>query len=271
MWEDILKGIVNTCVGIAWKLLLSAVVFLIGMLLIKLLLKFFPNGKRFEKMDATVRTFLNNFLKIALYSLLVIILVSIMGVPMASVIAVLATVGAAIALAVQGSLANFVGGIMILIFRPISVGEYVDVDGSAGTVTEVGFFYTQLTTPDNIHISIPNGMMTSSVIKNYSREDIRRADVTIKVAHGSDIELVKKVAEYVLEKNEKVLKEPGSFVRITDITDTGMDVTIRAWCKSSDCIALRFDIYENCKIAFAKAGIEIPAAKVNVQATRPQQ
>ena len=271
MWEDILKGIVNTCVGIAWKLLLSAIVFLIGMLLIKLLLKFFPNGKRFDKMDATVRTFLNNFLKIALYAVLIIILVSIMGVPMASVIAVLATAGAAIALAVQGSLANFVGGIMLLIFRPVSVGDYVDVDGSAGTVTEVGFFYTRLTTPDNIHINIPNGMMTSSVIKNYSREDIRRADITIKVAHGSDIELVKKVAEYVLDKNEKVLKDPACFVRVTDITDTGMDVTIRAWCKSEDCVPLRFDLYENCKIAFTKAGIEIPSAKVNVQATRPQQ
>ena len=271
MWEQILTNIVNTCVNIAWKLLLSAIVFSIGMLLIKLLLKFFPNGKKFEKMDPTVRTFLNNFLKIALYVVLVIILVSIMGVPMASVIAVLATAGAAIALAVQGSLSNFVGGIMLLIFRPISVGDYVDIDGSSGTVSEVGFFYTQLKTPDNIHVSIPNGMMTTSVIKNYSREDIRRADITIKVAHGSDIELIKKVAVYVLEKNEKVLKDPEYFVRVTDVTDTGMDITIRAWCKSADCVALRFDLYENCKTAFTKAGIEIPSSKVNVQATRAQQ
>ena len=271
MWEEILHNIVNTCVDIAWKLLLSAVVFFVGILLIKLLLKFFPNGKRFDNMDATVRTFLNNFLKVALYVLLVIIIVSIMGVPMASVIAVLATVGAAIALAVQGSLANLVGGIMILIFRPIKVGEYVDVDGSSGTVTEVGFFYTQLTTPDNVHISIPNGMMTSSVIKNYSREDIRRAEITINVAHGSDIELIKKVVDYVVDKNEKVLREPAHFVRVTNITDTGMEITVRAWCKSADCIPLRFDLYENCKVAFTKAGIEIPSAKINVQATRPPQ
>ena len=271
MWEEILHNIVNTCVDIAWKLLLSAVVFFVGVLLIKLLLKFFPNGKRFDNMDATVRTFLNNFLKVALYVLLVIIIVSIMGVPMASVIAVLATAGAAIALAVQGSLANLVGGIMILIFRPIKVGEYVDIDGSSGTVTEVGFFYTQLTTPDNVHISIPNGMMISSVIKNYSREDIRRAEITINVAHGSDIELIKKVVDYVVDKNEKVLREPAHFVRVTNITDTGMEITVRAWCKSEDCIPLRFDLYENCKIAFTKAGIEIPSAKINVQATRPQQ
>ena len=271
MWDDILKGIVSTCVDIAWKLLLSALVFLIGMLFIKLLVKFFPNGKRFSKIDPTLRTFLNNFLKISFYAILVVIIISIMGVPMASVITVFAAVGAAIALAVQGSLANLMGGIMIIIFRPIKVGEFVKVGDESGTVTEVGFFYTQLTTGDNVHISVPNGMMTSSVIINYSREDLRRADVTISVAHGSDIELVKKVAEYVIEKNEKALTEPEHFVRVTNVTDTGLEVTMRVWCKASDYLSLRCDLYENCKTAFAKAGIEIPSAKINVQATRPPQ
>ena len=114
-------------------------------------------------------------------------------------------------------------------------------------------------------------MMTSSFIKNYYREDIRRAEITINVAHGSDIELIKKVVDYVVDKNEKVLRDPAHFVRVTNITDTGMEITVRAWCKSEDCIPLRFDLYENCKIAFTKAGIEIPSAKINVQATRPQQ
>lgn len=269
-WNQILTDIGQTCIDIAWKLLVSALVFFIGVLLIKLLLKFFPNGKRFDKMDATVRSFLNNFLKIALYAILVVILVSIMGVPMASVITVFATAGAAIALAVQGSLANLMGGIMLLIFRPVKVGEFIDVAGASGTVTEVGFFYTQILTLDNVHISIPNGSMTTSVIKNYSREDLRRADIALNVAHGSDIELVKKVVDYVIEKNEKVLKEPEHFVRVTNVTDTGMEITVRAWCKAEDWAVLRCDLYEGCKAAFAKAGIEIPAAKVSVQATKQQ-
>ena len=270
-WDEILQGIVNTCIDVAWKLLLSLIVFLVGMLFIKLLVKFFPNGKRFSKIDPTLRTFLNNFLKISFYAILAVIIVSIMGVPMASVITVFAAAGAAIALAVQGSLANLMGGIMIIIFRPIRVGEFVKVGDESGTVTEVGFFYTQLTTGDNVHISVPNGMMTSSVIINYSRENLRRADVAINVAHGSDIELVKKVAEYVVEKNEKALSDPAPFVRITNVTDTGMEVTIRAWCKAEDCYSLRCDLYENCKTAFTKAGIEIPSAKISVQATRPPQ
>ena len=270
-FSAIVANLVDICVRIAGRLVLSLIVFAVGMLLIKLILKFFPDGKKFKRMDETVRLFLRNFIKIALYVLLGIIIVSIMGVPMASVITVFATAGAAIALAVQGSLSNLMGGIMLLIFRPIKVGEVIKVSGETGTVTEVGFFYTQIVTFDNIHVSIPNGTMTTSVITNYSREDIRRADIAIKVAHGTDIELAKKVVEYVISKNEKILPEPSHFVRVTDVTDNGIEITVRAWCKADDCSTLRCDLYEDCKTAFTKAGIEIPNAKVSVQAIRPQQ
>lgn len=270
-WDVILTNFVNGCISVAARLLLSAIVFGLGMLLIKLLLKLFPNGKRFTRMDETVRIFLNNFIKISLYAVLAVIIISIMGVPMASVITVFATAGAAIALAVQGSLANLMGGIMLLIFRPISVGESVKIADESGVVTEIGFFYTQILTYDNVHVSIPNGTMTSSVITNYSREDIRRAEIVINVAQNSDIELIKKVASYVVEKNEKALSDPAYFVRVTGVTDTAMEITIRAWCKKADYVSLKCDLYEDCKVAFAKAGIEVPTAKVNVQATRQQQ
>lgn len=270
-WGTVFTNFVNGCISVAGRLLLSGLVLLIGAVLIKLLLKLFPNGKKFGHMDDTVRIFLNNFIKIALYAVLAVVIVSIMGVPMASVITVFATAGAAIALAVQGSLANLMGGIMLLIFRPISVGEVIKVADETGTVTEVGFFYTQIITFDNIHVSIPNGTMTSSVITNYSREDIRRAEISIKVAHGTDIELIKKVVDFVVSKNEKILTDPEHFVRITDVTDTGMEVTVRAWCKKDDYAILRCDLYEDCKTAFTKAGIEIPTAKINVQPIKPQQ
>ena len=270
-WNSIFTNFINGCISVAGRLLLSALVLLIGVILIKLLLKLFPNGKKFGHMDDTVRIFLNNFIKIALYAVLAVIIVSIMGVPMASVITVFATAGAAIALAVQGSLANLMGGIMLLIFRPIKVGEFIKVADETGTVIEVGFFYTQIITLDNIHVSIPNGTMTTSVITNYSREDIRRADISIKVAHGTDIELVKKVVDFVVSKNEKILNDPEHFVRVTDVTDTGMEITVRAWCKTADWAVLRCDLYEDCKTAFTKAGIEIPTSKVNIQAVKPQQ
>ena len=143
-WSTVFTNFVNGCVSVAGRLLLSLIVFALGVLFIKLLLKLFPNGKKFGKMDETVRLFLNNFIKIALYVILAVIIISIMGVPMASVITVFATAGAAIALAVQGSLANFMGGIMLLIFRPISVGEVIKVADETGTVTEIGENYIKV-------------------------------------------------------------------------------------------------------------------------------
>lgn len=263
-WNSILTGLVNTCVDIAWKLLASALVFLIGSMLIKLLLKLFPNGKRFVHFDETVRIFLNNFIRIALYCVLAVIIIGIMGVPMASVITVFATAGAAIALAVQGSLANFMGGIMLLIFRPVKVGEFIDVGGACGTVTEVGFFYTQIRTADNVHVSIPNGTMTGSVITNYSREELRRAVVTIGVAYTSDVEKVKEVVDKVLKANDRILSDPVPFVRVTNMMDSSLEITILAWCKSEDWATVRSDLYEECKVAFEKAGIEIPFTQIDI-------
>ena len=209
-------------------------------------------------MDETVRLFLNNIIKIALYCILGVIIVSIIGIPMASVITVLATAGAAIALAVQGSFANLMGGIMILIFKPIKVGETVKILDETGVVTEVGFFYTEIKTFDNVHVSIPNGTLTNSVVTNYSREDIRRTDVTINVAYGSDFELVKKIVLYVLQKNDKVLQDPAPFVRVTNMKDSSIEFTIRAWTKAENFASLKSDIYEQCDEAFRAAGVEIP-------------
>ena len=257
-WELILSTILNYTVSIAWKLVVSAAIFFAGVFLIKLLLKLFPNGSKFSHMDETVRIFLNNIIKISLYCLLAVIIVSIMGIPMASVITVLATAGAAIALAVQGSFANLMGGIMILIFKPVRVGEVVKIQGETGTVTEVGFFYTEIKTFDNVHVSIPNGTLTNSVVTNYSREDIRRAEITLDVAYGSDLELVKKIILYVLQKNGKVLQDPEPFVRVTNMKESSIEFTVRAWTKAENFALLKSDLYEQCEEAFRAAGVEIP-------------
>ena len=265
--EAILNSIVTACISIAGRLILSAIVFTVGMLLIKIVKKIL-GGKKFEHVDRTAMTFITNFTKIALYIILIVIIVSILGVPMASVITVFATAGAAIALAVQGSLSNLMGGIMLLIFRPISVGEFISVSGNTGIVQEVGVFYTRIKTGDNINISIPNGTMTGSVITNYSREELRRLDLTVGVAYGSDIELVKDTILNVIDASEKTLKEPAEpFVRMTAMNDSSLDFTIRVWCKASDYAVLKSDLYENIDVAFRKANIEIPFPQMDVHVT----
>ena len=260
----IVSAFVNTCISVAGKLIFSAIVFIIGMLLIKLVKKIL-NGQRFKHVDRTAMSFVINFTKIAMYIMLIVIIVSIMGVPMASVITVFATAGAAIALAVQGSLSNLMGGIMLLIFRPVSVGEFISVSGNTGVVQEIGVFYTRIKTGDNININIPNGSMTSSVITNYSREEFRRVDITVSVAYGSDIQLVKDTILSVIESSEKTLNEPSApFIRLTAMGDSSLDFTVRVWCKASNYISLKSDLYENIDAAFRKANIQIPFPQMDI-------
>lgn len=256
-WELLLANVVSVCIDVAWKLLASAVVFFVGRFLIKLLLKFFPNGNKFS-MDETVRVFTHRFISIALHCVLGVSIVAIMGVPMASVITVFATAGAAIALAVQGSLSNFMGGIMLLIFKPIKIGEVIEVGGKTGVVAEVGFFYTRIKTFDNLHISIPNATMTSSIITNFSREDIRRADVSINVSRDADVGKVKEIVNAVVAANDQILDKPEPFVAVTNINDFSIEITVRGWCDQANVFAVKFYLLEECKKEFEEAGIEMP-------------
>ena len=267
-FDAILHTFVAGCINIAWKLILSLVVFLVGRLLIKMLLKIFPNGNKHNHLDKTVKAFLNSFIKIALYAVLAVTIVSIMGIPMASVVTVFASAGAAIALAVQGSFSNFMGGIMLLIFKPISVGDFVKIGGETGTVSEVGIFYTMLCTGDNLVVSIPNKTMTDTTIVNYSRKDTRRVDLNIGVAYDSDVELVKKTIADVIEANEKALKDPAPFIRITDMLDSSLQFTVRVWCNASDYGALRSDMFEQLNEAFEKAGIVVPFNQLEISVKR---
>ncbi|MBQ2240721.1 MAG: mechanosensitive ion channel, partial [Clostridia bacterium] len=168
--ENFLTWIVGVAQTVGLKLLAALLTWIIGSLIIKGILKIFPNGKKFEKMDPTVKSFLNSFVNIGLWVILIVCIVAILGVPMASVIAAIASCGVAIGLAMQGSLSNLAGGIMLLLFRPFSVGEFIETSGVSGTVREIGIFYTLIVTGDNKHVTIPNGTMMNNTVINYSRE-----------------------------------------------------------------------------------------------------
>ncbi|MBR2388869.1 MAG: mechanosensitive ion channel [Clostridia bacterium] len=263
-WNAILTNVVNVCIDVAFKLLLSAVVFFVGRFIIKLVVKFFPNSPKHNHIDPTARTFIESFIKIALNCVLIVTIIAIMGVPMASVLTVFATAGAAIALAVQGSFSNMMGGIMLLIFRPISKGDYVDIDGKAGTVNEIGIFYTQLKTPDNLTVSIPNGTMTSSTIVNYSREENRRVDVTVDVSYETDIDKAREVLAGIVESCEFALKDPKPAIVLSDMADSSIQFAVRVWAPASKYHATKEYLLETSLLALDKAGIEIPYNKLDV-------
>ena len=261
---EILQTVVNVCIDIAWRLIAALVVLVIGRALIKYVLKKIKNSKKSDKLDSTVKTFIDNLLKFGLYILLAVTIVGILGVPMASVITLFASAGAAVALAVKGSFSNLVGGIMLLIFKPISVDEFVEIAGKSGTVEEIGVFYTQLKTGDNLTVSIPNAIMTDSVITNYSRKDLRRLDLTLDVAYGCDCEKVKSVIEGVLNAHEKALKDPTPFIRMTAMNDSALEFTVRVWCNRGDYAVLKSDLLETFDKTFVAEGIEVPFPQLEV-------
>ena len=263
-WEQILSKIVDTCVSVAGKLVLALIVLVVGRLLIKFILKVFPNGDKHNKIDPTARTFISSFMKIALNCVLIVTIVAILGVPMASVITVFATAGAAVALAVQGSFSNMMGGIMLLIFRPIAKGDFVEISDKSGTVVEVGIFYTVLKTPDNLTVSVPNGTMTSSTIVNYSREANRRVQVLFDVSYDADIEQVKKILADVVEGCEDGLKDPAPAILFSAMNDSSMEFTVRVWAPASKFFAVKEYLLTEGKRAIENANIEIPYNQLDV-------
>lgn len=255
---------------IAWatefglKLLACLVVLLVGKVVIKWVNKFMTKSKFAEKNDKTVVTVLSHFVAAALYVLLVVIIIGILGIPTASVIAVIASAGVAIGLALQGALSNIAGGIMILILRPFKVGNFVEIAGQSGTVTDVGIFYTVLTTGDNRVVTIPNGTVMGENIVNYSAKDTRRVDFVFGVAYGSDIERVKAILLDEASKHELVLKDPAPMARLSAQNASSLDFTMRVWVESANYWTVNFDLTERITNRFTAEGIEIPFNQLDV-------
>lgn len=263
-WNAIWTSVVSFCVNLAWKILLALLVLLIGNLLIKFVLKKIKTGKMSAKIDPTALTFIGSFLKIGMYAVLLICIVGILGVETASVITVLATCGAALALALQGSLSNMAGGLMLLIFRPFRVGDFLDACGNSGVVIEVGIFYTVLQTGDNRHVTIPNGSLLNTVMVNYSKEKNRRVDIELDVAYGTDVEAAKDIVMSLVNKHEKILTDPAPFIRMTDMADSSLKITLRVWVESANYWDVKFDLTENINKAFAEHHIAVPFPQMDV-------
>jgi small conductance mechanosensitive channel len=262
--ETVWNTILVSAPGIAWKIVTCLLVLIIGNAVIKFLCKRIENSKADQKLSDDARGYINALIRGSLYVIMVIIIVSIIGIPMASVIAVLASAGAAIALALQGTLANFAAGIMLLVFKPIHVGNYVEAAGTAGTVSDIGLFSTTLTTPDNKVVFVPNGQIVGGVITNYSLKDTRRVDVTFGVAYGTDAEAVKETVMAIANAHEKVLKDPAPFLRMTEMADSSLNFTVRVWVNSADYWGVKFDLNESIVAALAQNNISIPFPQMDI-------
>lgn len=256
IWTSIGATVTSALMSILWGL----IVLVIGMKVAKWIVKKVDNSKRMQKVEPTVRMFTVTALSIALKVVVIISVITILGVPTATLTAGVAAAGAAIALGLQGGLSNVAGGITILLVKPFRVGDFITIGGDAGTVMEVNLFYTRLKTPDNRHISIPNGSAANSVVINNSEEELRRVDFVFNVAYGTDTELVRKTLLEVASQHACVINEEGKepFSRLASFGESSLDFNLRVWTKASDYWTVFFDINENVKAEFEKQNIEIP-------------
>jgi small conductance mechanosensitive channel len=262
--EQLVNKLVDFATTSGFKLLAVIVLVIVGLKAIKWLKKWIRTSSALDKVDTSLRSFAVSFVSVVLYALLFVTVLMILGVPATSFIAVLTTCAAAIGLALQGSLSNFAGGIMILLFKPFKVGDYIEAAGESGTVSEISVVYTELLTLDNKRITIPNGTLTNSVIENYSSEDLRRVDLTFNTSYKCDVEKVKSVINKVIADNPMALKTPEPFVRLSAHNDSALTYTVRIWCKNADYWNVNFDTIENVKKAFDENGIEIPYNQIDV-------
>ena len=249
---------IELLMGYGPKLILAIITLIIGLWVIKLFVKGLRKGMERKKTDASLQGFLLSLIGILLKIMLVISVASMVGIQMTSFIAILGAAGLAVGLALQGSLANLAGGVLILLFRPFKIGDFVDASGHMGTVKDIQIFNTILKTPDNKTIVIPNGVLSNASMTNYSTEPTRRVDMTFGIGYSDDIKKAKEILEELLRNDNRVLSDPKSMVVVSELADSSVNFVVRAWCNSADYWGIYFDMLEKVKLEFDKQGISIP-------------
>ncbi len=263
--NDYVTKITDLAIEYAPKLLLAIITLLIGAFLIKRIVKL--SSKIFDKrkFDKALKSFLLSMIKVLLWVMLVITVAGMVGVETTSFIAVLGAAGLAIGLALQGSLANFAGGVLILIFRPFRVGDLIEAQGFLGIVDAVEIFHTELKTPDNRVIIIPNGPLANGAITNITRESLRRVDMEFGIGYEDDIDKAKGLLNDLVSADDRILKEPAApFIVVSSLGDSSVNFTVRVWTKKENYWGVYFDTHEKVKKLFDEKGVSIPFPQTDV-------
>ena len=256
--KDNMDALVAAVSAFGLKLLAAIVVFVAGRWLAGRITRLLEAGMKRAETDPTLIGFFRNIIYFGLLTMVVIAAVGQLGVQTTSFIAVLGAAGLAIGLALQGSLANFAAGVLMIIFRHFKTGDYVEVAGVAGSVVELHLFTTTLRTPDNKIIVIPNAQVTGGTITNYSALDTRRLDLEFGVSYSDDLDHVKRVIKEVLDAEERLLEDPAPTIGLLTLGDSSVNFAVRPWVRSSDYWGVYFDLQEAMKKRFDKEGISIP-------------
>lgn len=261
----VLDSLIEQGAALGWTLVKALLVFIVGRFLISLINKLVQRVLLKRNIDPSIKTFVGSLIHIVLMILLIVSVVGALGVQTASFAALLASAGVAIGMALSGNLSNFAGGLIILIFKPYKVGDFIEAQNLSGTVREIQIFHTVLTTTDNKVIYIPNGSLSSSAVINYSYQQVRRIDWTFGVEYGTDYAKVKGVLEDILEKDERILQEPAApFIAMSQLADSSVNYVVRVWVKSADYWDVYFDITRIVYERFNAEGIGFPFPQLTI-------
>lgn len=257
-FESYATDAVKLVIAFIPKLLLAIVVLLIGLWLIRLVVKAVKKMLENASMEISLQNFLTGLVSVLLKALLLISVASMIGIATTSFVAILGAAGLALGLALQGSLANFAGGVLLLLFKPFKVGDFINAQGYAGTVHEIQIFNTILKTPDNKTIIIPNGPLSNSTIVNMSTEAQRRVDLSFGINYDNDIQKAKAIFTKIADSDARILKKPAPEFLVSDLAESAVNLEVRLWCKTNDYWNVFYDTKEKVKLAFDKEGISAP-------------
>lgn len=261
--ELITKGL-NFCVESGKSIIIAILIYIVGKALIMLANRMLQKMLNRKHIDPTIQTFLKSLVNILLMVLLIISVVSALGINTTSFAALLASAGVAVGMALSGNLQNLAGGIVVLLFRPFKVGDYIEAQGVGGSVQEIQIFHTILNTPDNKKIYLPNGSLSSGNITNYSKEPTRRVDFTISIDYGESIDKVREVLKEIITNDQRVLTTPQPVIALNALADSSVNIALRVWVKSEDYWAVYWETNEKIYNEFNRRGINFPFPQLTV-------
>lgn len=250
--EKTIEILIDMGINLSGKILAAIIIIVIGFKLSKLFIKLIKKRHGFNKLDRSVQTFTLSFASILTKTLVLLMAASVLGIPTASIIALLGSAGIAVGLALQGGLSNIAGGLMLLIFKPFVVGDYIETIANSGTVTKITMFYTELLTADNKRIVLPNADLSNKPVVNYSTMPTRRIELNFTIPYEKDTEKIIKLITEICNNHDLVLKNEEIFVRLTDYNEKSLVYTVRVWVKSDDFFTVTYDIKEQVKASFDK-------------------
>ena len=258
----------NYLVPLGIKLVAAILIFIVGRWLVKVIKNSVNRVMERRNTEATLRSFLGSLISVLLNFILIIIIVSVLGINTSSLVALLASAGLAVGMALSGTLQNFAGGVIIMIFRPFKVGDYISAQGQEGTVKEIQIFNTIIKTLDNKIITIPNGILSTGIMTNFAKEETRRVDWTFSISYGDDYDNAKAVLKRLCDEDSRILKTPEVFIELSKLNASSVDITVRAWVKSADYWGVFFSMNEKVYKTLPAEGLHLPFPQMDERRCR---